>query len=660
MKCSLIFGMLVFACLRAEAQINTTTEQQIETLAEAQEEELEDDQYVQQLQTYKRHPLNVNSTSAAELAQLKMLNALQINSLLSYRRFFGPFLNLYELQAIPAWDVETIRKVLPFITVAETVVLKDELKTRLKGGEHIFLLRNSRMFQAAGSGAAYPGSNDHLLLRYKYIFKNTLQFGLTGDKDAGEQFFKGAQKGGFDFYSIHFFARNVGAVKSLALGDFTVNLGQGLLQWQSLAFKKGADVLNIKRQAPVLQPYSSAGEYAFNRGAGLTVQKGAWEATGFASFKHISGNRTIDTLSEEEAFSSFLISGLHRTPSEIKNRKNIRHLFFGGSATYKAGGFTAGFNAISHHFSKTLQKRNEPYNAFAIRGKHWTSASVDFSATFKNAHFFGEAALDQKQGEALISGLLIAIDPKVDFSVLYRNMAPQYQSISGAAFTESTSPSNEKGFYTGISIRPKYGIRIDAYADHYQFPFIKYRVDAPSKGQDYLLQLSYQPNKQVEAYARLKFEKKGINETFSDAALHPVQNVPRQSFRFHIIYRFTPVFTLKARTDAVWYNAKEQSAEEGFLIYTEVAYKLTQKASFNARLQYFETGGYNSRLYAYESDVLYGYSIPPFFGKGVRYYVNAAYDVTQRWSCWAKWAQTMYKDGRDTKAEIKLQVRYLF
>ena len=60
-----------------------------------------------------------------------------------------------------------------------------------------------------------------------FAYKNLLQFGVVGDKDAGEQFFSGAQNLGFDFYSIHLFARNVGRIKALALGDFTVNMGQG-------------------------------------------------------------------------------------------------------------------------------------------------------------------------------------------------------------------------------------------------------------------------------------------------------------------------------------------------------------------------------------------------------------------------------------------------
>ena len=89
------------------------------------------------------------------------------------------------------------------------------------------------------------------------------------------------------------------------------------------------------------------------------------------------------------------------------------------------------------------------------------------------------------------------------------------------------------------------------------------------------------------------------------------------------------------------------------------------------RLQYFETNGYNSRLYAYENDVLYSFSIPVFYDKGYRYYLNINYDINSKLSVWIKWAQTIYKDknligsGLDEikgsfKSEIKLQAMYKF
>ena len=73
-----------------------------------------------------------------------------------------------------------------------------------------------------------------------------------------------------DLIFIHFifFFSIAGIVRALAIGDFTVNLGQGLIQWQSLSFTKSSQALAIKREASCLRPYHSAGEFNFHRGLG--------------------------------------------------------------------------------------------------------------------------------------------------------------------------------------------------------------------------------------------------------------------------------------------------------------------------------------------------------------------------------------------------------
>ena len=131
--------------------------------------------------------------------------------------------------------------------------------------------KDQKGFDNTTPGTKYLGSRQRLFFRYRYQYKNLLQFGVTGEKDAGEQFFSGKQKYGFDFYSFHLFAAKLGRVHALALGDFTVNMGQGLIQWQSIAFSKSADVSTIKRQLSILRPYNSSGEFYFNRGAGITL-----------------------------------------------------------------------------------------------------------------------------------------------------------------------------------------------------------------------------------------------------------------------------------------------------------------------------------------------------------------------------------------------------
>jgi DNA uptake protein ComE-like DNA-binding protein len=668
---------------KQQEPINTTTEQQLENITNSNEDaETEDDSYLQQLTSYQKNPININYASESELKELRLLTPIQISSLISYRNYLGILINIYELQSIPGWDVATIQKIRPYISVSKNADFISSIADRLKGGDHSILVRatqiveQSKGFQIDPNAGKnyYPGSQQRLFVRYRYQYKNLLQYGVVGEKDAGEQFFKGAQKQGFDFYSAHVFARNIGLIKSLAIGDYTVNLGQGLTQWMSLAFKKGPDVLSTKREADVLRPYNSAGEIFFHRGAGITFAKNNWQATVFGSYKKVDANFAIgDTTQTQDDFvTSFQTSGFHRTKSEVADKGIQRQLAFGGNFSYKIKNLHVGVNAIQYSLKYSLQKSTEPYNLYALSGKSFGNYSIDYSYTYNNLHFFGEMATTNKKYPATINGLLISVANNVDMSFVYRNISKGYQSLYTNAFTESSTPNNEKGLFSGITIRPTNAWRIDAYADFYRFPWLKYRVNAPTTGSDYVMQIDYKPNKIFEIYSRFKFESKSINFNPKDVTLSPVIPQPKQYWRTQFSYKVNPEFSFRSRVETVWFDKKGDAAENGFLLYADVIYKPALKPfSANMRLQYFETEGYNSRLYAYENDVLYSFSIPVFYDKGYRYYLNINYDINKKLSLWGRIAQYLYPEksiigsGLDEiqenhKTEVKLQALYKF
>jgi hypothetical protein len=350
------------------------TQQQLESLAETLEVDPEDDQWLQQLDQYRKHPLSINKATAEELRSLRLLTDLQIFNLLQYRQKLGSLVDVHELQAVPGWDIALILRLLPFITVKEELGFRETLHRRLKEGDHTFLLSNTRVLETQKgyrdlATNHYLGSRDHVQFRYQYRHKNLLQYGLSADKDAGEPFFRGAQRQGFDFYSLHLFARKLGVVKTLALGDYTANLGQGLIHWQALAFTRSAEVINIKRQAEVLLPYSSAGEFYFNRGAGVTLQKGRVEATVFASNRKLSGNYSRDSVSGAEVVTSIQSSGYHRTLAEMADRSRVGQAVIGANLALRQTRYCIGVNAVRTHLSVPLQKSEEPYNIYNIRGE---------------------------------------------------------------------------------------------------------------------------------------------------------------------------------------------------------------------------------------------------------------------------------------------------
>ncbi len=673
---------LFFLNLHAQVEERSRSEQQLENnTASAADVETEDDSYLQAWQHFLKHPVDLNSVSETTLAELGILTPLQIQQFMIYRRMAGKFIDVHELQAVPGWDLHTIRLIKPYVTVGVQNSLATSMKSWLRNGEHRILLRASQVLErskgyqsptAAGSNF-YAGSPQKVMLRYTYAYKNSLQFGLLAEKDAGEQFFRGKQKWGFDFYSVHFFIRNKGLVRSLAIGDFTVNMGQGLVQWQRLAFRKSAETISIKRESEILQPYHSAGEINFHRGAGVTLGNRYWQATVFVSYRRTDANFVADTLPGNGVYvSSLQTSGYHRTAGEAADKGIQRQLTWGAAVSVQLGKLHLGVNGIQYRFSIPLLKQAEPYNRYALSGKGLTNFSVDYNFSFRNIHFFGEVASTSSVDMAVLSGLAASVSSTVDMSLLYRSIARSYQSLYSSAFTENAAPSNERGFYAGVQIRPAAYLLLNAYVDVFRFPWLKYRVDAASEGTDQLLQLTYRPGKRLEIYSRYRSESKAVNVNPEGLPLPVVQKQPLKSWRTQLNYQLNKDIVLRGRAEMCWFDKRGPVPEEGFLLHLDILYKpLLKNYSGNLRLQYFETGGYSSRLYAYENDVLYSYSVPVLYGKGYRYYVNLNYEMGKKLTFWFRWAQTVYRDksligsGLDEiqathKTEVKLQALYKF
>ena len=656
------FFLLSSLASAQEKELSSSTEEQLENLVETNEAAANDDSYLQQQEHFKKHPLNMNTATAEELNELGIISGLQLQQFLLYRRLLGKMVSLYELQAIPSWDIATIKNLLPFVTVADDRNLAARLKERWKGGDILLLARygiameRSKGYNKPVDTAAnyYLGSSGKIYFRYSYNYKNLLQWGLLGDKDAGEQFFKGHQQLGFDFYSFHFFLRRLGIIKSLAMGDFTVNFGQGLIQWQSLAFKKSAAVLNIKRQSAILRPYNSAGEFNFHRGVGVTLQIKKWEATFFASLRKISANNIIDTSYGEAMVSSLQAGGYHRTPAENDNRNGLQQTALGAAFAYQAARVHAGVNAVYYQFSKAIQKIEEPYNLFSMQGSSLANASIDYSYTWRNMHVFGEAAIDNIFNTAFLNGLIISPDPKADLSFVYRKIGRAYRSLNTNAFTENSAPVNESGGYAGLSVRPSAAWKLDAYADIFQFPWLRYRVDAPSNGSDFLVQADYTPNKLVEIYIRYRNETKMINRSGTDSINSIIDKTAKRNLRLQASITLSREAGIRNRVELLWYGNKHQADYgQGFLTYTDLFYKpLRTRWQGNIRLQYFEAENFNARLYAYEGGMPFNFSIPFYYDQGFRYYMNINWDASgminkkaagkYSLDLWVRWVQTIY------------------
>ena len=193
---------------------NEIIQQRIEFISEQLETESIDlTNLIEQLNFYFDEPININTTDGLDLEDLGLLTDVQINDLILHRKVHGKFISIYELQSLKYWDLETIYLMLPFISVDERLDnLHINFKDAIKHGKFdLFLRYQPGMEQKSGyqevpdsvlqnSNQYYYGNADKYYTRFRYSYRTNISLGLTAEKDPGEQFFKGAQKQGFDFY----------------------------------------------------------------------------------------------------------------------------------------------------------------------------------------------------------------------------------------------------------------------------------------------------------------------------------------------------------------------------------------------------------------------------------------------------------------------------
>jgi len=695
MKGALIFIFIIINCQLMWSQDEDPVkqniiEQRIEIIAEQYEDE--DVDFVtlfDELSYYYNKPLNLNSASEEELKSLFLFTDRQVLELLSYRNRYRQILTIYELQYIPTFDKATVDMILPFIIVApKRANNATSLLERLKYGRSQLFIRYQRVLEemqgysdisdsalALNPNRRYLGSPDRVYLRYRYQFRNSFSFGITADKDAGEEFFNGTQSQGFDFYSMHLYAKNIGKLKKIALGDYQVQFGQGLALWSGLAFGKSPIVRNLKRNATGIKPYSSVDENLFLRGAAATFGLGKFELTAFGSYKNIDGNiaAVLDTstLVEETIFTSFQQTGYHRTPAELEDKRSVSELLTGTHLSYKTDRMHIGMSGLYSKYGSELNRSTQIYNQFEFQGRENINASLDYNFFAGGVNIFGESAISQSGGMAHLIGVMTELDSKVRFVGMLRSYDKDYQALLANGFGEGSRTNNEIGTIFGVETKINKRLNFQGYADFYKWKWLGYQRNAPGNGQDYLGQLNFKANRTTLLYARYKWESKPRNNKITDGGISfPVPEV-RQQLRLHVD-KTLGNFKFRSRFEWIGFAPNDGIKEHGFMIYQDLVWRsLSKPISIATRYALFQTDSYDTRIYAYENDVLYAFSIPAYYNRGSRAYITLKYSPNSQMDLWLRWGQFFYNDvdqissglnqiNGPTKTEVKAQVRFKF
>jgi hypothetical protein len=659
----LIFPIRSFGQVPPRPEIDPETF--IERLFPIPEEDLDYESIYEVLFQLYLNPIDINRADAEVLQATYLLNPGQISNLISYRNQFGSLISLYELQAVPGFDLETIDRILPFITLGESINRSQDFLTRLKNEEQAYLLfRHRRTWETrkgfsepdtSSSGAIssrYIGDPNEFYLRFRVQHSRDFSMGITLDKDPGEQFTWDAKTAryGFNFFSFHLTRYFVGKWKVISLGDFQASFGQGLVFGAGYTLGKGAETVpTIRRSSFGILPYTAALEFGFFRGVGATYQLRNWQISMISSFAPRDGRSQVEVDSvgnEQSIISSFNQSGLHRTRSELSTKSRFRELSLGGNTHYShpSGKFQTGINILFTRFNQPWVRDSQVYNQFEFAGQSNSVGSLYFNYNWKNFFLFGESAISQSGGKGTVLGFVSSLSKQVNFSLLWRRYDRNFHSFFSNGFAESTRPNNEQGIYMGIELHPSTLWKINGYYDYFKFPWLKYRIYAPSAGSEWITRITYRPSRNLSVFVQIREEKKDRNipDSGEPSLTYRVLPLTKINGLLSLEYQVSKSLFLRSRIllSRVDFNAEKS---KGFMILQDVQYG-QQRWRITSRIALFDAENYDNRLYAFENNVLWTFSIPAFSGQGLRYYLIGQYDFSPRVTSYIRFARTSYTD----------------
>ena len=637
---------------------------------------------MEDLAEMKEHPVNINTASKEQLEKFPFLSDGMVENILDYIRRYGPMLTDKELLMVKDMDIQTARVLKLFITFQQPE--KEEytptLKNILKYGKQELSTRVDIPFYTRAGyqpftseyikenpNKRYLGKSFYHNVRYQFRYSDKVYVGVTAEKDAGELFFTGKNAKGYDYYSPYIYVRDIGRINALALGNYRLSYGYGLVMNTDFSMGKSATLSTLGNKARGIKKHSSTDEYNYFQGiAGSIRITKRLTADAFYSY------RKIDGIVDNQLITSIKEDGYHRIPRDYEKKNTFSNQLIGSNIHYNGKNFEAGLTAVYNVFNKVLNTTPRAYNKYYPRGRDFFNAGINYKLFWKKFTLQGETAMD-KNGKIATMNML-RYSPKESFQLIVMNRFYDlaYQSIYARSIGEGSMVQNESGFYIGLETSFLRYFKLSTYGDLFYFPWKKYQLSKNgTKGFDGVVQLSYSPGYQLDMFIRYRYKNKHKDFTPDDGEKVTLPYI-QQKWKYQLNYSPINELMLKTTVDYVRNGHQNKEVSQGILLGQSIGYRFHKiPLQLDAGGAWFSTDDYASRISMYEKGLLYSFSIPSFYGKGERFTFNARYEWGKHIILQAKYALTHYRDREvissgleeikgSMKSDLYMQVRLKF
>lgn len=625
---------------------------------------------LEELSTRLQESVNLNTATREQLEQFPFLSDIQIERLLAYVYIHGQMQTIYELQLIEEMDRETIRYLLPFVCIKainneSEFQWKNMLKSAMKYGKHEMLTRmDIPFYRRKGYEHVYLGLSVYNSVKYSFRYSDRLYAGVVAEKDAGEPFAALHNRYGYDYYSFYLLLKNWGRLKALAVGNYRLSFGQGLVISTDYLMGKTIYASSFNNRSGGVKKHSSTDEYNYFRGLAATVALSKhWDISGFYS------HRSLDGVITGGEITSIYKTGLHRSQKEADKKRLFTLQLTGGNISYQQNRIRLGFTGIYYVFNRPYEPELTGYSKYNLHGNHFYNLGVDYAYRWHRFSFQGETAIG-KQGWASLNRLQYSPVQDVHLMLIHRFYSYDYWAMFGRSFGEGSAVQNEQGYYIGLETSPFAYWKFFASFDLFSFPWKRYRVSKPSRGTDGLIQAIFTPYTDLSMSLKYRYKQKERDRSESKGML--TLPVFHHQFRYRLNYSFKDAFNIRTTLDYNHFHSQDRAATKGYQVTQMISSRLPWARLFaDVQGSYFSADDYDSRVYAAEKGLLYTFYTPSFQGRGFRCSVRLRYELNEHWLFITKLGETIYLDrneigsGNDLirgnkKADIQMQLRIKF
>ena len=613
-----------------QIEISQQIQDLLEELVNESDEESEIMAIYEHLEDVQENPFEINIVSQEQLESLYILTDFQVYTLIEYREKYGRILSLQELNFVMGFNKNLI-DILSMFLQAEGTKAQETNKnsvhySKLKiQDRYVISYPKKKAFQEdSDSLNKFNGRNFSHLIKIRYDYEQKISCGMTMENDVGEAFDFNINKKGFDFYSAYLqYTPAQKTIKNIIMGDYRLSSGLGLIHGYGFSSKTSETIL--KQSFLSLKKYSSSAEYGFYRGLAINLSSDKLESIFYASGKNESAILKTDQDSLQY-FNTIDKSGLHRNLLEEKHKNTVNRQNAGFILSRKYNTSSISYNVDITRFNYPFQYRNLP-DRYSItnRDKSFFNQSISYKSLLSKLFLSGEVALDKNHHLAFQQIINANLHPLFTISLAYRYYSPQYISWLSKSLAESSPLKNEEAIYLGIETYPFRFLILNAYIDNYKFPWIRYSASSPYSGTDILLSGKWIVNSSFYIKTLMKNECSHIKEFNEINRIPRMEAIKNSRFSIQTNYNYTDLISFKNKIE-IKASHSEHDTQKGYLLYQEINKKFfNEHLSLNLRYTLFDIPNWSVRIYSWEHDLLYGFSVPVYYKSGQNILVNLRY-----------------------------------